>query len=210
MSDMRKLLESMYKFAGEPKQKAGDQVRGTEKANKENPFKHRLVGETDDHCSVCDRPSKDCVCDEELKESLMAEYKFFIEQPTANVAPAGNTTSPTPTQTAAGGAPGPGGQTTTTTTTAGQQPATGTPPAGQPPAATGTAPTGQQPGQPAPAGQPPAGGVKPTGAAGSMTPPNPQQIKKDTEALNKVMNNPMSPLNKELQALIKKAALLPK
>jgi hypothetical protein len=192
MSDMRKLLESMYKFAGEPKQKAGDQVRGTEKANKENPFKHRLVGETDDHCSVCDRPSKDCVCDEELKESLMKEYRFFIEQPTANAAPAGNTTSPTPTQTPPGGAPGPGGQ-TTTTAPAGQQPATGTQPA-----------TGAQPGQPAPAG------AKPAGAAGSMTPPNPQQIKKDTDTLTKLMQNPMSPLNKELQALIKKASMLPK
>lgn len=204
MSDMRKLLESMTKFAGEPEQKPGDQVRGKEKATKQNPFKGRLVGEGDDYCDACDRVKSKCVCDEELKESLMAEYKFFVEQPTANAAPAGNTTSPTPTQGPAGGAPGPGGQTTT------QPAATGTAPTGQPAAATGTAPAGQQPGQPAPAGQPPAGGAKPTGAAGSMTPPNPQQIKKDTEALTKVMNNPMSPLNKELQALIKKAALLPK
>lgn len=46
--DMRKLLESMYKFAGEPEQKAGDQVRGTEKAKKDakggHPFRGRLVG----------------------------------------------------------------------------------------------------------------------------------------------------------------------
>lgn len=192
MSDMRKLLESMTKFAGEPKQKPGDQVRGKEKATKQNPFKGRLVGEGD----------------EDLKESLMAEYKFFIEQPTANVAPAGNTTSPTPTQTPPGGAPGPGSQPQVQTTTTGQ-PA----PAGTPPVAGQTAPAGTQPaaGQPAKPGQPVApAGAKPTGAAGSMTPPNPQQIKKDTEALTKVMNNPMSPLNKELQALIKKAALLPK
>lgn len=208
MSDMRKLLESMNKFAGEPEQKPGDQVRGTDKATKENPFKHRLVGEGDDYCDACDRVKTKCVCDEELKESLMAEYKFFVEQPTANAAPAGNTTSPTPTQGPAGGAPGPGGQPQAQTTATGQ-PA----PAGQQPAAGQAAPTGTQPaaGQPAKPGQPVApAGAKPTGAAGSMTPPNPQQIKKDTEALTKVMNNPMSPLNKELQALIKKAALLPK
>lgn len=46
--DMRKLLEAMYKFAGEPEQKAGDQVRGTEKAKKtkdnKHPFQGRLVG----------------------------------------------------------------------------------------------------------------------------------------------------------------------
>lgn len=43
-----------------------------------------------------------------------------------------------------------------------------------------------------------------------MTPPNPQQVKKDTETLGALLNNPMNPLNKELQALIKKAAALPK
>jgi hypothetical protein len=45
--EMRKLLEAMNKFAGEPEQKAGDQVRSTEKAKqggKEHPFKGRLVG----------------------------------------------------------------------------------------------------------------------------------------------------------------------
>jgi hypothetical protein len=46
--DMKYLLEAMHKFAGEPDQKPGDQVRGTEKAKpykKEHPFKNRLVGE---------------------------------------------------------------------------------------------------------------------------------------------------------------------
>lgn len=46
--DMKHLLEAMHKFAGEPEQKPGDQVRGTEKAKsykKEHPFKNRLVGE---------------------------------------------------------------------------------------------------------------------------------------------------------------------
>ena len=45
---MRKLLESMTKFAGEPAQKPGDQVRGTERATKkksgQHPFQGRLVG----------------------------------------------------------------------------------------------------------------------------------------------------------------------
>jgi hypothetical protein len=49
MSDMRKLLESMTKFAGEPAQRPGDQVRGTERAVKkksgQHPFQGRLVGE---------------------------------------------------------------------------------------------------------------------------------------------------------------------
>ena len=48
MSDMRKLLESMTKFAGEPAQRPGDQVRGTEQAKKkksgQHPFQGRLVG----------------------------------------------------------------------------------------------------------------------------------------------------------------------
>jgi hypothetical protein len=44
---MRDLLEKMNKFAGEPEQVPGDQVRGTEKATKseKHPFLKRLVGE---------------------------------------------------------------------------------------------------------------------------------------------------------------------
>ncbi len=47
--DMKSLLEKMMKFAGEPEQKAGDQVRGTDRAKKsgkEHPFKGRLVGDS--------------------------------------------------------------------------------------------------------------------------------------------------------------------
>ena len=49
MSDMRKLLESMYKFAGGPDQKTGPagQVQGKNQArssNKRHPFLHQLVG----------------------------------------------------------------------------------------------------------------------------------------------------------------------
>lgn len=46
---MKSLLEKMMKFAGEPAQKAGDQVRGSDKAkksSKEHPFKGRLVGDS--------------------------------------------------------------------------------------------------------------------------------------------------------------------
>lgn len=49
MSMMRKLLEAMTKFAGEPEQKSGDQVRGTDVAKsgtKEHPFKGKLVGDS--------------------------------------------------------------------------------------------------------------------------------------------------------------------
>jgi len=75
---MRKLMESLDRFSGEPEQKPGDQVRGTDKTrggNKHHPFKNRLVGET-----------------AKLAESLMLEYQFFIEQPAGT--PADNTASP--------------------------------------------------------------------------------------------------------------------
>ena len=86
MSNMRKLLESMDRFAGEPEQRPGDQVRGKDKAKqhaKQHPFTNRLVGET-----------------AKLAESLMLEYQYFIEQPVggqadnnsspvANINPAG-------------------------------------------------------------------------------------------------------------------------
>lgn len=81
MSDMRKLLESINKFAGEPEQKPGDQVRGTDKpkkSEKKHAFGDRLVGEGVD----------------EFAQELMLEYRMFVEQPVAgNVAP-GNPTSP--------------------------------------------------------------------------------------------------------------------
>ena len=189
MSDMKKLLESMTRFSGEPAQKPGDQVRGTDQATHENPFKHRLVGENDEYCDACDRPVKKCVCDDELKESLMQEYRFFVKEApavAANVA----ATSPTPAQTPPGGAPGPGG--TAAPAVPGQTP----------PAVPGQAP---KPGQPAPAG------TAPTGAAGTATPPvNPMQVKKDTDALTALLNNPAHPMNAQLQALIKKAGSIPK
>jgi hypothetical protein len=189
MSDMKKLLESMTRFSNDPAQKPGDQVRGTDQATHENPFKHRLVGETEEYC------------DDELRESLMQEYQYFVKEApavAANVA----ATSPTPAQTPPGGAPGPGGTAApagTAPAVPGQAPKPGQPAA---PAVPGQAP---KPGQPVPAG------TAPTGAAGTATPPvNPAQIKKDTDALTALLNNPAHPMNAQLQALIKKAGSIPK
>lgn len=75
---MRKLLESMDKFAGEPEQKPGDQVRGKDnpkKGSKQHGFANRLVGESD-----------------EFTKELMLEYSRFISLPEADVP--GNPTSP--------------------------------------------------------------------------------------------------------------------
>ena len=208
MSDMKKLLESMTRFSGEPAQKPGDQARGTDQATHENPFKHRLVGENDEYCDACDRPVKKCVCDDELKESLMQEYRFFVKEApavAANVA----ATSPTPTQTPPGGAPGPGG--TAAPAVPGQTPPAvpGQAPKPGQPAPAGTAPA--VPGQPPKPGQPAPAGTAPTGAAGTATPPvNPMQVKKDTDALTALLNNPAHPMNAQLQALIKKAGSIPK
>ena len=72
MSDMRKLLESMDKFAGEPKQKPGDQVRGTDnpkKSGKKHGFGDRLVGEDV----------------EQFAQELMLEYHKFAVLPEADI-----------------------------------------------------------------------------------------------------------------------------
>lgn len=76
MSDMRKLLESMNKFAGqEVGQKPGDQVRGTEKATKkksgEHPFAGRLVGASE---------SKSLLADLEKQIVEGAEERTLAEQ----------------------------------------------------------------------------------------------------------------------------------
>jgi hypothetical protein len=72
MSDMRRLLESMDKFAGEPEQKPGDQVRGTDnpkKSGKKHGFGDRLVGEDM----------------EQFARELMLEYNKFVTLPEADV-----------------------------------------------------------------------------------------------------------------------------
>ena len=218
MSDMKKLLESMTKFAGEPAQKPGDQVRGHEKATKQNPFKGRLVGGANEskeaYCDACDRVESKCICDKDLAESLMQEYKYFVKEapaapaqpgqptsPVANINPAGTGTATTQTPpagqpAAAGTAPA-----NTATTAAPAKPGTPAPAAGQPAAA----PT--KPGQPAAPAKP---GTPVTGqAAGTATPPNPAQVKQQTDALSKVLNNPAHPMNAQLQALVKKAGSIP-
>jgi hypothetical protein len=197
MSNMKELLESVTKFAGEPKQKPGDQVRGHEKAKKksngEHPFAGRLVGGSANES-------------QELEESLMTEYKYFVKEqtpPAANAAP--TSTSPVANINPAG------------TGTAPAQPAAGQqPPApGQQPAkpVPGQQPAKPVPGQPAaPTGQPPKPGQPATGApgAGTATPPNPQQVKSATDTVTKIMNNPADPFNAQLQALLKKAGMVPR
>jgi len=124
--------------------------------------------------------------------------KIKEQTPAANVsAPAGSTTTTAPA--APGAAPAVPGQPAA--------PAGTTPPKpGQPPAAPAAGTTPPKPGAPAA----PAAPGKPAAPMGTMTPPNPAQIKKDQDTLAAVMNNPASPLNAELQALIKKAAAIPK
>jgi len=73
MSDMRTLLESMNKFAGqEVGQKPGDQVRGKEKAKSSktgHPFKGRLVG----------GESADGVA-EDIESNLREEYEQYVAE----------------------------------------------------------------------------------------------------------------------------------
>lgn len=98
MSDMRKLIESVDSIVfANPKQKPGDQVRGTDKAKKsksgKHPFAGRLVGGA---CESVD-PELDS-----LHESLLKEYKYFLDELATDepddTTPSVNTTSPTPKQ----------------------------------------------------------------------------------------------------------------
>lgn len=71
---MRKLLEAVTKFAGEPEQKAGDQVRGKDvakatKSGGEHPFKDRLVGGESKDPSLLQDLSK-------LSEEMTTEWKL--------------------------------------------------------------------------------------------------------------------------------------
>lgn len=67
--DIKTLLEKMNKFAGEPEQKPGDQVRGTDVAKKsgkgkKHPFLHQLVGDSKKN---------------EFKNKLIKEFAEFKE-----------------------------------------------------------------------------------------------------------------------------------
>jgi hypothetical protein len=198
MSDMKKLLESVTKFAGEPAQQPGDQVRGHEKATPRKDGKHPFAGRL-----VGGGAAEGVAEDEDLEESLMQEYKYYVKEqtpPTANTAPTGSSPvaniNPAGTGTAA----------TAQTTAPGQ--ATTPPVAGQPAA---KPPVPGQPQQPV-AGQPAAQQKPATGApgAGTATPANPQQIKAATDTVTKIMNNPADPFNAQLQAMLKKAGMVPR
>lgn len=79
--DMLTLLEKLQKFAGEPAQKAGDQVRGSESAKPakkdQHPVTNRLVGETEDPSILKDLSQ---VAEEKQLEWKLAEaYAQFLE-----------------------------------------------------------------------------------------------------------------------------------
>jgi hypothetical protein len=96
---IKKFLAETYDFAGEPKQKPGDQVRGTEKANKtgyepgtpykKHPFQGRLVG-----------GSSESVKHDDLEGQYLDEFERFMnsaqgeEIDEAPVAPATATGQP--------------------------------------------------------------------------------------------------------------------
>jgi hypothetical protein len=77
--DMRKLLEAVTKFAGEPEQKPGDQVRGTDvakKGSKDHPFKGQLVGDSKDNML---RGLAQVAEDKSLEWELAEAYAKFME-----------------------------------------------------------------------------------------------------------------------------------
>jgi hypothetical protein len=200
MSDMRKLLESISNFSfADPK------------APKEKTAKPVNKKDKDD--------------EEDLAESLMREYKYFVKEApvVANAAP--TTSSPVAAINPAGGGNPAVASTTppapnTATSQTGTAPAPGTAAAGAQAQAAKPPVPGQAPKPGAPvAGQPtpPANQAQPAGqapkpgapTAGTVTPPNPQQVKQQTDAVSKMLNNPAHPMNAQLQALIKKAGSIP-
>ena len=87
--EIRDLLEKMMKFAGEPEQKPGDQVRGSETANptksgKDHPFKGRLVGASEnilkDLSKGATPKSKEQELAEEFQAFLEAEFKDTVDK----------------------------------------------------------------------------------------------------------------------------------
>jgi predicted DNA-binding WGR domain protein len=77
--DMRKLLEAVSKFAGEPEQKPDDQVKGTDvakKGSKEHPFKGQLVGDSKDNML---RGLSQVAEDKSLEWELAEDYAKFME-----------------------------------------------------------------------------------------------------------------------------------
>lgn len=127
------------------------------------------------------KPEDNRVDDEDdgLAEALMQEYKYFVKEADPVAPPVA-------------------GQSATSPVAAVNPPGTGNPAvAGAPATNTATSQTGAAP---APTTPP---------AAGAVTPPNPQQVKQQTDTLTKLLNNPAHPMNAQLQALIKKAGSIP-
>lgn len=96
--DLRRLLEKMNKFAGEPEQKPGDQVRGTEKAKvggKEHPFKNRLVGASEGQESLL-KELEVQLKEGELERELTNELNFFKTAAPAKPAPKKSYLQPEP------------------------------------------------------------------------------------------------------------------
>jgi hypothetical protein len=84
--------DSKVRFAGEPKQKAGDQVRGTDRAvgkKGQHPFQNRLVGSSESilrdlEAALHETPARD----------LMREYRDFVNEAPVPPAPAGQQQNP--------------------------------------------------------------------------------------------------------------------
>ena len=102
--DIYKILETMQKFAGEPDQKSGDQVRGTEKATTkasgEHPFKNRLVG------GCAEAVEQECNQPMTLADKLKARWEETKRQ--TGLQEYGMTTGGTATGASAPGAPATG------------------------------------------------------------------------------------------------------
>jgi hypothetical protein len=143
----------------------------------------------------------------EVDEDIIAEFaaawdSFLREEtpPVANAAP-GTSTTTAPAPGAPAPAPAPGAPAAPA-----QPPKPGAPGA---PAAPAQPPKPGAPAAPAAPAKPgasaPAAGAQPAAA-----PANPADVKKGTDTVTGILNNPQHPLTGELQALLKKAASIPK
>ena len=97
--DFKRLLEKINKFAGEPEQRPGDQVRGTEKATEkksgEHPFKGRLVGASESQDNLL-KELEVQLKEGELQRELTNELNFFKTTSTAQPAVKPSVAKPEP------------------------------------------------------------------------------------------------------------------
>lgn len=78
---MKKLLEAITKFAGEPEQKPGDQVKGTDKAvskGKDHPFKGKLVGASESIINDLEKVTEEKGLEWQLAEQF-AQFKESVQ-----------------------------------------------------------------------------------------------------------------------------------